>query len=110
MIGGHVLIALAFLFVPSAQTDSAGVGAWLALLAMVVFTAFYATGVGNVPWCIQSEIFSTDVRAIGNGMATAVNWLCNLCVERVMIFGRATRLRLDLPVRKMMKAAEQATG
>ena len=52
MIGGHVLIALAFILVPRAQTDSAGVGAWLALLAMIVFTAFYATGVGNVPWCI----------------------------------------------------------
>ena len=52
MVVGHVLIGLAFIFVPRAQTDSAGAGAWLALLAMVIFCAFYATGLGNVPWCI----------------------------------------------------------
>lgn len=104
MVVGHVLIGLAFIFVPLAQTDSAGAGAWLALLAMVVFCAFYATGLGNVPWCIvrrrergrtliaaqQAEIFSTEVRSIGNGMATAVNWLCNLCVSpKSMARGRA---------------------
>lgn len=32
-------------------------------------------------WVIQSEVFPIALRGKGNGVATAVNWICNLVVS-----------------------------
>lgn len=48
---------------------------------MVFFLFFYAVGIGIVPWLVQSEIFSGDVRGVGGGLATATNWTCNLIIS-----------------------------
>jgi SP family myo-inositol transporter-like MFS transporter 13 len=48
---------------------------------MVFFLFFYALGLGIVPWLVQSEIFSGDVRGVGGGLATATNWTCNLFIS-----------------------------
>lgn len=57
-----------------------GGGAPLVILtSMLLFTASYALGLGNVPW-MQSELFPLSVRSLGSGLATSTNWLANFVV------------------------------
>ncbi|KXJ96592.1 and other transporter-domain-containing protein [Microdochium bolleyi] len=51
----------------------------LILFSMMLFTASYALGLGNVPW-MQSELFPLGVRSLGSGLATSTNWLANFVV------------------------------
>lgn len=88
--------ALAAWFVPSlaqragasATNDPHGreIGLWpvTILLALMVYVAAYAVGLGNVPWQ-QSELFALPVRAIGSGLATATNWAGNFSVALVSL-------------------------
>ncbi|KAF2456415.1 general substrate transporter [Lineolata rhizophorae] len=60
---------------------SKGVGPWatIILVAMIVYVAGYAIGLGNVPWQ-QSELFPLPVRSLGSGIATATNWGSNFII------------------------------
>lgn len=49
------------------------------LVAIMIYVAAYALGLGNVPW-MQSELFPLSVRSLGSGVATATNWLANFIV------------------------------
>ncbi|KAJ2960039.1 hypothetical protein NQZ79_g4569 [Umbelopsis isabellina] len=49
--------------------------------SLVVYVAGYALGLGNVPWLMQSELFPLSIRGKANGIATAVNWSCNLIIS-----------------------------
>jgi SP family myo-inositol transporter-like MFS transporter 13 len=49
--------------------------------SLVVYVAGYALGLGNVPWLMQSELFPLSIRGKANGIATAVNWACNLVIS-----------------------------
>ncbi|KAJ9297979.1 hypothetical protein DTO271G3_4200 [Paecilomyces variotii] len=49
------------------------------LLSLIVYTASYASGLGNVPWQ-QSELFPLNVRSVGSALATATNWGSNFIV------------------------------
>ncbi|EXJ59104.1 hypothetical protein A1O7_06535 [Cladophialophora yegresii CBS 114405] len=49
------------------------------LVAMIIYVANYAMGLGPVPWQ-QSELFPLSVRSLGSSLATATNWLCNTVV------------------------------
>ncbi|PYH97556.1 MFS myo-inositol transporter [Aspergillus ellipticus CBS 707.79] len=49
------------------------------LLCLIVYTACYAFGLGNVPWQ-QSELFPLNVRSLGSALATATNWGSNFIV------------------------------
>ncbi|GAA5909383.1 hypothetical protein JCM8208_005724 [Rhodotorula glutinis] len=88
------LLAFAFLFIPDGAVegpgDEPGEGtspwAFVALAAMVGFCASYALGVGNVAWVVQAEVFNQDLRAIGNGFATAANWTGNLLVSSSFLY------------------------
>ena len=51
----------------------------LILIAIIVYVASYALGLGNVPWQ-QSELFPLSVRSLGSGMATSINWGANFIV------------------------------
>ncbi|KAK9465373.1 hypothetical protein V1512DRAFT_266178 [Lipomyces arxii] len=78
MSGALVLNAIAFHFLPSNATGS-NPWAIIILIAMMIYVAFYASGIGNVPWQ-QSELFPMEVRGIGASMATATNWGGNLII------------------------------
>ena len=60
---------------------------------MVLFTLFYALGLGIVPWLVISEVFAGPVRGVGGGVATACNWIANLAVSATF---------LDLVVRSFL--------
>ncbi len=75
---------------PSTEQAAAVAGsgsAWpyITLSFMVLFTLSYALGLGIVPWLIQSEIFSGQVRGVGAGLATATNWSTNLLISATFL-------------------------
>ncbi|KAJ8659217.1 hypothetical protein O0I10_004931 [Lichtheimia ornata] len=55
------------------------------LVSLFVYVASYALGLGYAPWLIQSELFSMQVRGKANGLATAVNWTCNLIIATTFL-------------------------
>ncbi|KAI9794796.1 MAG: Bud site selection protein 6 [Peltula sp. TS41687] len=48
-------------------------------VALIIYVAGYAIGLGNVPWQ-QSELFPLSIRSIGSSVATATNWGSNFIV------------------------------
>jgi len=51
----------------------------------VIYVAFFATGMGPIPWAVNSEIYPTNVRGLANGVATTVNWASNLLVSMTFL-------------------------
>lgn len=64
---------------PSEAKDKAITGVLLTFL--IVYVASYALGLGYIPWLAQSEMFPISIRGKANGVATAVNWACNLIIS-----------------------------
>ncbi|KAJ2623224.1 hypothetical protein GGF44_005336 [Coemansia sp. RSA 1694] len=56
-------------------------GTWMALASLIFYVAFYAVGLGNVPWLVQSEIFAQGIRSKAGSIATATNWTSNFIVS-----------------------------
>ncbi|KAG5359996.1 Myo-inositol transporter 2 [Yarrowia sp. C11] len=90
---GLVVNAIAFHFLdkqkeqnPNHALDKEHISGWayVVLVAQLVYVAFYATGIGNVPWQ-QSELFPISVRGVGTGMATATNWAGSLIVSSTFL-------------------------
>lgn len=90
---GLVVNAIAFHFLdkqkeksPDHVLDKEHISGWayVVLVAQLVYVAFYATGIGNVPWQ-QSELFPISVRGVGTGMATATNWAGSLIVSSTFL-------------------------
>jgi SP family myo-inositol transporter-like MFS transporter 13 len=65
-----LLAAIAFIWVPidhktlELTSDVVGWPAYLVLVAMILFVAFYAAGLGCVPWQ-ANELLPMEVRAMG---------------------------------------------
>ncbi|XP_021850324.1 sugar transporter ERD6-like 5 isoform X2 [Spinacia oleracea] len=47
----------------------------LALIGVLMFTAFFSLGMGGAPWVIMSEIFPINVNGSAGSLVTVVNWL-----------------------------------
>lgn len=56
----------------------------IVIVAMLLYVAFYAVGIGNVPWQ-QSEMFPTRVRGAGTSLATSVNWAGSLVISATFL-------------------------
>lgn len=54
------------------------------IVAMILYTASYAIGIGNVPWQ-QSEMFPQRVRGVGTAYATATNWAGSLIISSTFL-------------------------
>ncbi|GME78906.1 unnamed protein product [Ambrosiozyma monospora] len=65
----------------SAQAATTDINKWgIGILAgLVMFVAFYAIGLGSVPWQ-QSELFPQNVRGIGTSLSTSTNWLGSMII------------------------------
>ncbi|KAG2214132.1 hypothetical protein INT46_001866 [Mucor plumbeus] len=68
---------------PSEPKDKAITGVLLTFL--IIYVASYALGLGYIPWLAQSEMFSMSIRGKANGVATAVNWICNLIISTTFL-------------------------
>ena len=65
----------------------------MTVLAVAIYVAFFAIGLGPVFWLLISEIFPLAIRGRGMSAATIANWLANLVValtflDLVDLFGR----------------------
>lgn len=58
---------------------------WVAVLALMLYLAFFAPGMGTTPWTVNSEIYPLALRSLGNSVATAVNWSCNLLISMTFL-------------------------
>ncbi|PWA93242.1 inositol transporter 1 [Artemisia annua] len=73
-----ILLSVAFFLESSGFTN---VG-WLAVLGLTLYIAFFAPGMGPVPWTVNSEIYPESYRGICSGMSATVNWISNLIVAQ----------------------------
>jgi MFS transporter, SP family, solute carrier family 2 (myo-inositol transporter), member 13 len=63
---------------------SSGVG-WFAVIGLALYIAFFAPGMGPVPWTVNSEIYPEAYRGICGGMSATVNWVSNLIVAQTFL-------------------------
>ncbi|XP_057781621.1 inositol transporter 1 [Salvia miltiorrhiza] len=75
-----IILAMAFILQPSDSTT--GVYGWLAVLGLALYIAFFAPGMGPVPWTVNSEIYPEAYRGLCGGMSATVNWISNLIVAQ----------------------------
>ncbi|CCD22865.1 myo-inositol transporter ITR1 NDAI_0A07110 [Naumovozyma dairenensis CBS 421] len=86
------ICAIAFHFIGikfvgnEAVVSHSGFTSWgiVIIVFIIVFAAFYALGIGTVPWQ-QSELFPQNVRGIGTSYATATNWAGSLVIASTFL-------------------------
>ncbi|XP_056311215.1 proton myo-inositol cotransporter [Danio aesculapii] len=54
---------------------------WVVLLGLVLYLAFFAPGMGPMPWTVNSEIYPLWARSTGNACSAGVNWTFNVLVS-----------------------------
>ena len=59
--------------------------AWLAIVALLLYIAAFAPGMGPMPWTINSDIYPLWARRTGNAFATATNWTFNLIISMTFL-------------------------
>ncbi|CCC69466.1 hypothetical protein NCAS_0C04760 [Naumovozyma castellii] len=92
MTGSLTVCAIAFHFIGirfegnDAVVSHSGFTAWgiVIIVFIIVFAAFYALGIGTVPWQ-QSELFPQNVRGVGTSYATATNWAGSLVIASTFL-------------------------
>lgn len=57
----------------------------LAIVSLFIYIAFFASGMGPLPWTINSEIYPTWARSMAIAVATSVNWISNLIVSMTFL-------------------------
>ncbi|XP_076884882.1 inositol transporter 1-like [Bidens hawaiensis] len=73
-----ILLSVAFFL---SSSGYANVG-WIAVLGLTLYIAFFAPGMGPVPWTVNSEIYPESYRGTCSGMSATVNWISNLIVAQ----------------------------
>ena len=59
---------------------ASGASAWITVLSVAAYVAFFAVGLGPVFWLLIAEIFPLAVRGRAMSLATISNWCFNLLV------------------------------
>uniref|UniRef100_A0A8D0AA12 Proton myo-inositol cotransporter n=3 Tax=Sander lucioperca TaxID=283035 RepID=A0A8D0AA12_SANLU len=54
---------------------------WVVLLGLILYLAFFAPGMGTMPWTVNSEIYPLWARSTGNACSAGVNWIFNVLVS-----------------------------
>lgn len=79
------LVILAGAFFAQTPGSSNGIYGWLAVIGLALYIAFFAPGMGPVPWTVNSEIYPEQYRGICGGMSATVNWISNLIVAQTFL-------------------------
>ncbi|PIN25492.1 putative transporter (major facilitator superfamily) [Handroanthus impetiginosus] len=75
-----IILAVAFILEPSSSAK--GLFGWIAVIGLALYIAFFAPGMGPVPWTVNSEIYPEAYRGLCGGMSATVNWISNLIVAQ----------------------------
>ena len=76
MIVGLGTIGLAFLVLCESGNRSI-VGAWAAVIGMLVYRIAFSLSLGPLPYIVTAEVFPNEVRACGVTVSWAANWVAN---------------------------------
>jgi len=74
------LIAAGFKFMGSTEAGNGWRAAYV-LIPICIYVAFFAPGLGPLPWIINSELHPGWCRAPATSLATATNWMSNLVIS-----------------------------
>jgi sugar porter (SP) family MFS transporter len=77
MAVGMVMVALTFLL---GGSHLHGVGAYVAIAGLLIYTGSFAVGLGPVFWLLISEIYPVEIRGRAMSVATIANWGANFVV------------------------------
>uniref|UniRef100_A0A803LMA7 Major facilitator superfamily (MFS) profile domain-containing protein n=1 Tax=Chenopodium quinoa TaxID=63459 RepID=A0A803LMA7_CHEQI len=75
------LILLSVSLLLGSSDTSGSIYSWLAIIGLALYIAFFAPGMGPVPWAINSEIYPQAYRGLCGGMGATVCWITNLIVS-----------------------------
>lgn len=78
-----VILSGAFFFKSSGSTSV--IYGYIAVIGLALYIAFFAPGMGPVPWTVNSEIYPEAYRGICGGMSATVNWISNLIVAQTFL-------------------------
>jgi sugar porter (SP) family MFS transporter len=73
---------LGFIFRSPADT---GVVAWVAVVTLMAYVAFFAISLGPIFWLLIAEIYPLRIRGIAEGTAASANWISNLVVSMTFL-------------------------
>jgi len=78
IIGGYV----STIRVDEVKTGGLSSGGIAAIFFFYLWTAFYTPSWNGTPWVLNSEIFDTNTRGLGQASAAANNWFWNFIISR----------------------------
>jgi len=78
-IGAYIKVSSAGSAKPGAKMSSGGIAA---IFFFYLWTAFYTPSWNGVPWVINSEMFDSNTRSLGQASAAANNWFWNFIISR----------------------------
>nr|AAO74897.1 putative Na+/myo-inositol symporter [Mesembryanthemum crystallinum] len=78
-----VMLTISFMLRSSGPTSA--LYSWLAVLGLALYIAFFAPGMGPVPWAINSEIYPQAYRGLCGGMGATICWIVNLFVSETFL-------------------------
>ncbi|WP_056978867.1 sugar porter family MFS transporter [Lentilactobacillus senioris] len=83
LIGGAVGMGISLLIMSISMHFSGGstLAAWICVLALTVYIAFFSATWGPVMWVMIGEVFPLNIRGLGNSFASVINWSANMVVS-----------------------------
>lgn len=79
------LVLLSWSFIAGSSGPGGGLYGGLAVAGLALYIAFFAPGMGCVPWTVNSEVYPESYRGICGGMAATVAWISNLIVAQTFL-------------------------
>jgi SP family galactose:H+ symporter-like MFS transporter len=76
-----MIVSLAVLGLAFRMMAANGALAWVAVVTLMAYVAFFAIGLGPIFWLLISEIYPLRVRGLAEGTAAGANWTFNLLVS-----------------------------
>lgn len=69
---------------------------YIALTMVLLYVFIFATGMGPVPWTVNSEIYPLYLRSTANSVSTMANWTANFVVSMTFLSLTTTNIGLVL--------------
>lgn len=83
LIGGAIGMGISLVVMSISMKFSGGstLAAWICVLALTIYIAFFSATWGPVMWVMIGEVFPLSIRGLGNSFASVINWSANMVVS-----------------------------